>query len=331
MDKKAFITGGTGFVGSHLAEALLERGYSEVRCLVRTKLKWLEGLDIVPVKGTLDDQQLIEDAVRDVDYVFHLGGVTRARSYEELYEGNVLATISLLDAITTTNPEIHKVLVTSTLATVGEAPDGRADETTPLRPISRYGRSKAQMEAELTDYQDQLPLVIVRPSSVYGPRDRDVYTLFKTVSQGLFPYLRGDPGLTLVHVLDLVRGMIAAAESDSTRGKTYFIGNDHDVSWKALKSATVNALGTRAISLPLPRSMVLPLAGASEGLSALLGKYPPFNREKGHELLRTAKLCSSARAAEDFAYQPKVSLAEGVHDAITWYHKEGWLRKKRSR
>ena len=329
MGKKAFVTGGTGFVGSHLAESLIARGYQEVRCLVRTKPKWLKGVDIVPVRGTLADRALIENAVRDVDYVFHLGGVTRARSYQALWDGNVNATTELLNAVIAVNPGIRKVLVTSSLAAVGEGTKGIATESTPLQPISQYGRSKAEMESALETFREALPLVIIRPPSVYGPRDRDVFTFFKTVQQGICPVLRGDTGLTLVHVADLTRGMIEAAESDATAGRTYFIGNDEAVSWATLKRATMAVLGSNAITIPMPRSLVLPVAALAEGIGAIFGKYPPLNREKGRELLKTAKMCSSANAARDFGYRPEVPLQDGLEGTIRWYREQGWLRPGR--
>ncbi len=323
--KKVFVTGGTGFVGSHLVELLLARRYAEVRCLVRTRLKWLEGKDIVPVRGTLADRVLIEDAVRDVDIVYHLGGVTRARTYAALIEGNVTATTQLLDTVLDVNPEIAKVLVTSSLAAVGQAPADHASEATPLRPISRYGRSKAEMESAIHGYAQVLPLVVVRPPAVYGPRERDIFTFFRAVQRGVCPVLRGDPGLTLVHVADLTRGMIEAAESETTAGQTYFIGNDEAVSWQGLKRAAMAALGTNACTIPVPRSLVLPVAAVSQGVGALFGRYPPLNTEKGRELLHAAKICSSAKATRDFGYQPQISLTQGLRETMAWYRAHGWL------
>lgn len=327
VGKTAFVTGGTGFIGSHLVEALLERGYSEVRCLVRSAPKWLNGLPIVPIRATLMDQNTIEDAVRGVDYVYHLGGVTRARTFEALYEGNVAATLNLLNAVRVTNPDIKKVCVTSSLAVVGQAPaTGKANESTPLQAISRYGRSKASMEHEVWQgFGSTLPIVMIRPSSVYGPRDRDIFVFFLSVRRGFCPILVGDAGLTLVHVSDLVRGIIDSTESERTRSETYFIGNDAPVTWQALRESVQKALGTRALTVPLPRILVMPIGAVSEFAGRMVGKYPPLNVEKAREILHAAKICSSAKARQDFGYEARMPLDEGVRQTIAWYRNRSEL------
>ena len=325
--KKAFVTGGTGFIGSHLVQALLSHGYSEVRCLVRSAPKWLEGLDIVPVRATLMDTGILHEAVQDVDFVYHLGGATRAQTYSALHESNVTATLNLLDAVHKANPGVQKVCVTSSLAAVGCAPpEGVANECTPLRAISRYGRSKAVMEQNVWQkFRTKLPIIVVRPPSVYGPRDRDIYMFFRTVSRGICPLLKGDKGLTLVHVNDLVRGIIEGTESEATPGETYFIGNDVLVTWAALREAALEALGRRALTVALPRSLVIPLGIASELAGRMTGTYPALNREKAREILHAAKCCSSVKAHRDFGYEAKMELGEGVRQTIAWYRKRGDL------
>lgn len=323
---KAFVTGGTGFIGSHLAEALLAQG-AEVRCLVRTEPKWLAGLGIKTYTGDLLDHDTLKAACEGVDYVYHTAGVTRATDQATFEDGNVLGTLAVLDAVKAVAPQVKKVLVTSSLAAIGRCPAGIADENTPLDPISRYGESKAEMERRITSYQEELPLVVVRPPAVYGPREKDIFTFFKTVSRGVCPVV-GDlrtPTLSLVHVRDLVRGMIQAAESEATVGETYFIGSEEQYSWGDVKDATAAALGHRAIAIALPPAWVVPVGTIVEGAARVFGKYPPLNKEKALEIRDACKMCSTTKARRDFGYRQQVSLREGITETMAWYREVGWL------
>jgi dihydroflavonol-4-reductase len=331
---KAFVTGGTGFIGSHLVEELRRSGYEEVRCLVRQEPKWLEGVEATLVRGGLSDVEALWEAVKDVDYVYHVAGITRATDWATFEQGNVRATMNLLGAIQTVNPGIKKVLITSSLAAVGRSTQAVATEETPLHPISRYGRSKAEMERALHEpnqtgkpYVDELPIVVVRPSSVYGPREADIFTMIRTASQGIFPILGlgNKPDLTLVHVRDLVRGMVDAAESDVTTGRTYFLGSEQQYTWNEVKQAVGMALGRKLLGIHVPPPLVTPVGALSELAGKLTGQYPPLNREKAREARWACKMCSSEKAMHDFNYHQTVSLAEGMAETVAWYRANGWL------
>ncbi len=328
------MTGGTGFVGSHLVEELLRRGYDEVRCLVRSRPKWLQPLDITPVRGDLSDIDVLWEALRDVDIVYHVAGRTRAESWEAFYDANVRATLNLMGAIKTVRPGLDRVLVTSSLAAVGRCAEGVATEDTPLEPISRYGRSKAQMEEALRDthnmtasYQETLPITVVRPPAVYGPRDRDILTFFQAVNKGICPVVGGgaEAALSLVHARDLACGMADVAEAPAAEGETYFIGSARAYSWNEVKDATLAALDSWAVTLPIPGPLIGAVGAAAEWWGRLTGSYPPLNREKAREIRHACTICAIDKVQRDVGYQQQIPLDEGIRETIAWYRDHDWL------
>lgn len=323
----AFVTGGTGFIGSHLVEELIRRGVREIRCLVRTERKWLEGLPIRVVRGDLFDDEVVRDAVRDVDVVFHNAGTTRARSWDEFRRNNVETTVRLLETVATVHPAVSRVVVTSSLAAVGACDGDVATESNELRPVSRYGRSKSLMENEIRSFDDRVPVTVIRPSSVYGPRDADIYTFFKSVDLGICPVVGNvsKPVLSLVHVRDLVRGMVDAATADAAVGETYFLGSETFYSWSDVKEAATEALESRALTVSIPPALVGLVGSIVEGIGRLTGSQPPLNRDKSREIRRACKMCSVEKAKRELGYRQLIPLGEGVHETISWYRREGWL------
>ena len=323
--RTVFVTGGTGFVGSHLVDTLLSAG-ANVRCLVRNDPKWLDGLDIDIVSGTLLDTDALKEGVAGVDTVFHLAGRTRATDRDAFLKDNVIGSENLMDAIVASG-SVRRTVVTSSLAAVGRGGSGIVDETVALDPVSDYGWSKATMEERLQPWFDRTSLTIIRPPAVYGPRETDILTFFRSVARGLCPIVGSgsEPSLSLVHVDDLVRGLLLSAQAPAAEGRTYFMGGPGQVAWNDVRDAAASALGRRVLTLPIPRGIV-PLVGAvSEFGGRLLGSYPPLNREKAREILEAALMCDHSRAASEIGYDPRVTLQGGVESTIAWYRERGWL------
>ncbi|MEM1056636.1 MAG: NAD-dependent epimerase/dehydratase family protein [Bacteroidota bacterium] len=321
----AFLTGGTGFVGSHLAERLLARGYT-VRALVRSAPKWLDGLDVEIVEGDLSDLHTLTEAASGANLVIHAAALTRAPTLDDLRTANVDGTLRLLDACQTAADPPRRALVVSSLAAVGPSGDAPLTENAPLAPISNYGRSKAEMEERIAAHPFAKRVTIARPPAVYGPREADIYTVIKTAAkQHVFPIV-GDPNaraLDLVYVTDLARGLLDAAESETAAGETYFVGGQAHA-WAEIHRAVTQALGTWALKIKVSPRVVAPIGTVAEAVGKAMGTYPPLNREKAREA-RETWVASSEKAREAFGYEPRVGLAEGMRRSVAWYREAGWL------
>ena len=334
MSSVAFVTGGTGFVGSHLVEELLRRDFDEVRCLVRSDPKWLSDLDVEYVRGDLSDVEALWTALDDVTHVYHVAGITRAPDWPPFHEINVQGTLNLLGAVKQAAPSVERVLITSSLAAVGRCEAPVATEDAPLRPVSRYGKSKAQMEEalrnahEMTEsYWSSLPITVVRPSAVYGPRDRDILDFFQAVKRHVCPVVGGgtDPTLSLVHARDLARGIVEASRSAAAEGETYLLGSERPYAWNEVKQVATDALDTWAVTVPVPGLLVGTVGAAAEAWGTLSGTYPPLNRDKAREIRHACTACAIDKAQQHFDYTPQISLEAGVADTIAWYEDKGWL------
>ena len=225
------ITGAAGFIGSHLVEALLQKG-AEVRCLVRksSDLKWIKGLAIEYAWGDCCDRASLKEAVKGVDLVFHSAGVTRAVKEETFYHVNADGTGNLIQACLEYAPHLRRFIYLSSQAAAGPSRNGaRKKETDPCEPVSDYGRSKRMGEEIVLAHAKRLPLVILRPSAVYGPRDKDIYVFFKFLSKRINPCL-SDPAqrISLCHIQDLVQAVLLAAENPALPGEIFFVSDGQD-------------------------------------------------------------------------------------------------------
>lgn len=326
---KALITGSTGFIGSHLVEKLLARNYT-VSCLIRksTRLEYIKDLPVELVQADYGNSDSLRAAVEGVDYVFHIGGVTKAKARRVYFLGNHQSTKNLLEAVKQFNPGIRRFVLASSLTAVGPGHGLEpVDETTPYHPITTYGRSKMEAEKEVLAGSESIPVTIVRPPAVYGPRDKDIFEFFNSVNKHFIPLSGfGRKVLSFVHAYDLVDGIIAAAEHPEAAGEIYFISNDAMYDWGMLGDLAKKELKTWAVKGHVPHFLLYTIAGVSEAVAGMQGKAALVNIEKARDGVQANWLCSPKKALNQFGFKTRLSLEEGVANTIEWYKKNGWMK-----
>ena len=325
---KALVTGASGFIGSHIVDRLLTRGY-DVRVLLRrtSSTEWLDVQRVERITGDLFDEEALRQAVDGVDYIYHSAGLTKAKTEAEYFRANTVGTTNLLRAAVEGGQKIRRFVFISSQTASGPSPGPTPmTEEAPPHPITTYGRSKLQAEQECMKVSSQLPFTIVRPPAVFGPRDKDIFEYFHTFSRGLQPMVGfSEKYLSLIHVTDLVRGVMLAGESPKAAGQTYFISSDRAYGWKEVGEVTRAAMGKRAVRVRIPEPAVYLIAGLSEFFSLFSTKPALVNLEKARDMVQQYWTCDSSKARRDFGYGQEISLEEGIRTTIEWYRKHGWM------
>jgi len=326
--RTAFVTGGTGFIGSHLVERLLARDY-KVRCLIRNEMKkgYLEKLPVDFFVGDLFSTAVLDKGISGVDYVYHVAGVVGSRNKEGFYRQNRDGTKNVVESTSRVNPHLTKFIFVSSGAAVGPGTSSSmVDESTPYHPITTYGKSKMAAELEVLKFKDSLPMTIVRPTAVYGPRDPATFDYFNTINKGLEPLVGfKDKLVSLVHSTDLVSGIVLAGESDLSAGQTYFLGSDRAYTWREIGDATKQVMGKKAFRIRLPEPLVYAVAVTAGFFSSFSEKPSVLNFEKGRDMVQDYWTFDSTKAKRDLGYNPVIALPAGIKETVEWYRKNGWM------
>jgi nucleoside-diphosphate-sugar epimerase len=333
------VTGATGFIGTHLTRRLVELGHA-VRCLVRQKSNRapLSDLDIEWIPGDLSDPLGLARAMRGVDRVFHLGGLTSAfrRSALMRVNGQGSAHVAWACAAQPSPPEL---IFVSSVAAAGPAPDHRPrTEQDPARPVSNYGRSKRAGELAVEQFADRVPITIVRPGIVFGEYGREMVLMFRYVYRfrtHAVPGLKPFP-LSVIYVADLVDLLLSAAD----RGRRLAPGGSAAVAGQGYYFACLPECPDylqfgRLLQQAMERSAVLYLyfpepfpwlvGGVHELWDRLRGVTTNLNLDKIREAMAGSWACSCAAAQRDLAFQPGQPLVEQLRATANWYRQHGWL------
>lgn len=329
MDRetRVLVTGATGFVGSHLVEALKSR-VGHVRALVRptSDVSHLEALGVQYVAAGLDDEEALSAAMEDRQLVFHLAAATRARSRAEYERTNVEGTRALVAAALGAEPRPRRLIYLSTLAAVGPSAERPSRPYDTPRPLTTYGETKWRGEQICLAAGSAMDVVVLRPPAVYGPRDRDLLTFFRFACRGVLPLPAGRDGrrLQLIHVSDLVAALIRAAEVKAAHG-IYHVADPQAYAWSDVAVLIGRSVGRRARVVPVPAQVVRWAAALSEGFGRLRGRASIFNREKALELLAPGWECEVRRASEELEFETKIPLPQGLAETAAWYRGRSWL------
>lgn len=325
---KVLVTGATGFIGSHLVGTLLQRG-NDVRCLLRNTmdLKWLKGLPIEVFPGNCNDMTSLQGAVKGMDQVFHLAGVTKAVHQKTYFEVNAFGTESLVHACLSHNPYLQKFIYVSSQAASGPCDDGgQKKESDACKPVSPYGQSKRMGEDFALAHARELPLIILRPSAVYGPRDRDFYTLFKLLSKRIKPCLLGqEQHISLCYVQDIVKAILLASETKNPEGEIFFLSDGQDYRVEEVVDVLAEVMRVDPICIRVPKWLILGVALLSEYVSKISGKPSLLNKGKVEEMVQKNWVCDITKAKTALGFEPTIPLREGAKLTYEWYKKEKWL------
>jgi nucleoside-diphosphate-sugar epimerase len=328
MKESVLITGASGFVGYHLIEEALAKGL-EVHAAVRasSRVEHLRNLPVQFVTTDFSDVRAIraELEAKGYQYVIHAAGATKALSEASYNEVNAVYTRNLAQAVSEVQVPLKKFVFLSSLAAIGPATNGHPIlEKDAPNPVTFYGKSKLLAESYLSAL-DSLPTIVLRPTAVYGPRDRDIFIILKTIAQGIEPYIGRKPQkLSFIYVKDLAEVSVGALHSSVVKG-SYNVSDGACYDRYELANITKEILHKKTLKVHIPMGVVKAMAFVQETLGRMQGSMPALNQDKLAELTAANWSCSIDSIRKDLGFSPRYTLTQGLEETIQWYKANQWL------
>jgi dihydroflavonol-4-reductase len=318
------VTGATGFTGRHLVRALIADG-ERVRVIVRSSRRARELLppDLEVIEGDLADPELVSRAMPGVQAVYHLAAVYREAKHSDFHyrEVNVAASRRLLDAAV--GAGVGRYVHCSTVGVHGHIASPPANEETAYAPGDVYQATKCEAEQLALSYRDRLPLVVGRPTAIYGPGDTRLVKLFRMVARGRFPLVGGGESYYhMVYIDDLVRGLRLLGTHPAAVSEVFILGGERYAKLRELAGMIAAAARVPAPWLRLP-ARPLQIAGTiCERLCVPFGIEPPIHRRRV-DFYTKSRAFSIEKAKRLLGYRPEVSLEDGIRRTLDWYVANG--------
>jgi nucleoside-diphosphate-sugar epimerase len=328
---KLLVTGGTGFIGSHLAEEARRRGADVVafgltgRPEERANAELLSQMGVEVISGSITDAELCRRAARGVTHIFHLAVAMReGGKSDEFFESiNLDGTRYLLEAASA--QRMQRFIYCSTIGIYGHRAPGITREDSPLAPGNIYERTKVSAERLMREFAERcnLPAVVLRPADVYGPRDQRLLKLFKGVSRGRFPLFGSGKGRRhMVYVDDVVSAFFKACERDAALGQGLIVAGPRPCTLRELLDEITRATGSKRYGIRLPLAPMLALAAVVEDACATLKLDPPIYRRR-MDFFHSDSEFDISRARTVLDWEPRVDLREGIRRTLEDYRRRG--------
>ena len=330
---KILITGASGFIGSFIVEEALKKGFDTWAAVRKSSSKeYLKDERINFIELNLSSKAQLIEQLRghDFDYVVHAAGVTKCLNKQDFHRINTDGTKNIIDAILELQMPLKRFVFVSSLSVFGaikeQQPYDEIRETDIPQPNTEYGRSKLAAEKYLESLGSRVPYIILRPTGVYGPREKDYFMMAKSIKQHsdfAVGYKRQD--ITFVYVSDVVQAIFLALDKGEN-GRKYFLSDGEVYQSTTFSDLIHEELGRPWwIRITAPVWVLRIITFCGEYIGKMTGKVTALNNDKFNILRQRNWRCDIQPAIDELGYKPTVKLAEGVRRSIKWYKEQGWL------
>jgi nucleoside-diphosphate-sugar epimerase len=319
---RVLVTGATGFVGSHVAQAFVEAGH-KVRCGLRATgdPRWISDLPVERVSLDLTRPEDLSQAVEDVGVVVHVAGLVKARRTSEYSLVNTEGTRKL--AAAAKEAGVRRFVLISSLAARGPDNTPARDNRDP--PISAYGRSKLKAEEVLRPFGEQMEVIALRPAGIYGPRDTEILPLFKMAREGWLILPSGPQVLQPVYVADMARATLVAAGRTAVNFGPHPVAEASRYTWQDAAKGLEDVFGRTVRVVYLPAAAFKLAGRAAEKASRLLNTIPVFDERQAWDLAVHTWTCDPSSTEQALGWRAEVPLYRGLELTAHWYRRVGWI------